>query len=63
MNVESVGLKFRGTEFAASIFVVGTQSEVVGVGGLVLNAVVNIVVRDAGACAERDLTAKVREEV
>ena len=63
MNMKSVRLMFLGTEFATQIFVVSTQSELIGVGRLVLNAIVDVVVRDAGACTKGNLTAKVREEV
>ena len=63
MNMKSVRLKFRGTEFATQIFIVSTQSELVSVGGFVLNAVVNVVVRNAGACSEGNLTTKVWEEI
>ena len=61
MNMKSVRLRFYGTEFATQIFIVSTQSELVGVGRLVLNTVVDVVVRNAGTCAEGNLTAKVWE--
>ena len=63
MNMESVRLKFCGTEFATQILVVSTQPELVGVARLILNAVVYVVVGDAGASAERNLTAIIWEEV
>ena len=63
MNMKSMRLKFRGTEFTTQIFVISIHPELVGVGRLVLNAVVDLVVGNAGACAEGNLTAEVREEV
>ena len=63
VNVESVGLGLDSTQFAAKIFVIRPKPELIGVGGLVFYAVVDIVVRDAGSCAEGYLASKVGEEV
>ena len=63
MDVEGVRQLFCGTKFPRQILAIYPDSELVGVGGLVHYAVVYIVVRDTGASAEGNLTAKVWEEV
>ena len=63
MDVESVGLELGSPQFAAKILTIHPKPELIGILGLVLHAVVDIVVRDAGARAERNLAAKVREEI
>ena len=63
MDVEGVGLLLRGPQFAAQVFVVRPEAELIGVRGVVAEAVVDVVVRDAGAGAEGNLAAEVGEEV
>ena len=59
MDVESVRLEFCGTEFSAQVFAIHPETKLIGVGSLVLHAVVDVVIRNAGTRPERDLTAKV----
>ena len=63
MDVEGVGQRLPGAQFAAQVFVVGPEAELIGVRGVVAEAVVDVVVGDAGAGAEGNLAAEVGEEV
>ena len=63
MNMEGVGLLLCGPQFAAQVFIIRPQSQLVGVRGVVAEAVVNIVVRDTGTCAEGYLPSEVGKEV
>ncbi len=63
MDMEGMGLLLRSPKFTAQVFFVRPKSELIGILGIVAEAVVNIVVRDAGAGAEGYLAAKVGEEV
>ncbi len=63
MDMEGMRLLLLGPQFAAQIFIVRPKSELVGVQAIVSEAVVDIVVRDAGAGAEWYLATEVGEEV
>ena len=63
MNMERVGLLLFSSQLAAQVFVVHPQTELIGVGGIVPDAVVDVVVRYAGACPEGNLTAEVWKQV
>ena len=63
VDVESVGLRLCCTEFTAEVFAIYAEPELIGVGGVVPETVVQIVVGDASACAEGYLTAEIGEEV
>ena len=63
MDVEGVGLLLFGVQFAAEIFVVHPKPELIGVGGIVSDAVVDVVVGYAGACSERNLTAEIGKQI
>ena len=63
MDMEGMGLLLRSPKFTTQVFFVCPKSELISVLGIVAEAVVDIVVRDAGAGAEGNLAAKVGEEV
>ena len=63
MDMEGVGLGLGGTELAVEVFAIDTEAQLVVHLGVVAQAVVDVVVGDAGACAEWYLTAEVGEEV
>ena len=63
MYVECVGLLVRGPQFATKIFVICPKAELICISGVVAETVVDVVVRDAGASAERNLAAEVGKEV
>ena len=63
MDVEGVGQGLGGMQFAAQVLAVDVESQLIGVGGVVSDAVVDVVVGDAGAGAEGYLPAVVGEEV
>ena len=63
MDMEGMGLLLRGPQFAAQVLFVRPESELIGVSGIIAETVVDIVVRDAGASAEGNLTTEVGEEV
>ena len=63
MDVESVCLEFSSAEFTTQVFTIYPETKLIGVVGLVLHAVVDVVVGDAGACAKWNLTAIVWKEV
>ena len=63
VDVEGVRLTFGGTQFPAQIFAIDMQTKLIGVLRIVADAVVDVVVRDAGARSERNLTTEVGEEV
>lgn len=63
MDMEGVLKRLFCTEFAAEVFRVGPEPQLVGVVGVVLDPIVEIVEGNAGARAERDLSAVVGEEV
>ena len=44
MDVESMRLLFFGTQFATQIFAIDPHLELIGVGGLVLHAVIDIII-------------------
>ena len=52
MDVEGVGQGLGGMQFAAQVLAVDVESQLIGVGGVVSDAVVDVVVGDAGAGAE-----------
>ena len=63
MDMEGMGLLLRGPQFAAQVLFVRPESELIGVSGIIAETVVDIVVRDAGAGAERNLAAEVGKEI
>ena len=63
MNVKTVRLMLYGTEFSTQILFVNPEPELVGISSIVPYPIVNVVVRDAGTCPERNLPAKVRKKV
>ena len=63
MYVEGVGLLLHGSQFAAQVFVVCPESELIGISGVVTEAVVDVVVGDAGSCPKGNLASEVWEEV
>ena len=63
MNVEGMGLLLCGPQFAAQEFVVRPKAQLIGISGVVTETVVDIVVRDAGAGAEGNLSAKIGKEI
>ena len=63
MDVEGVRLRGCGAKFPAQVFTIHPKPELIGVGGLILHTVINIVVRYTGSCAKGNLTAKVGKEV
>ena len=63
MDMEGVGLGFCRAEFAAQIFVIHPKPELVGVVRIIPHPVIKVVVRDAGACAERNLPSEIGEKV
>ena len=63
MDVEGVGLLLRSPQFATQVFVVRPEAQLIGVSGVVAEAVVDVVVRDAGARAEGNLASEVGKEV
>ena len=63
MDVEGVGLLVRGPQLATKVFVICPKVELIGVLCVVAETVVDIVVRNAGACAEGNLAAEVGKEV
>ena len=63
MDVEGVGQGLGGMQFAAEVFAVDVEAQLVGVGGVVPDAVVDVVVGYAGAGAEGYLPAVIGEEV
>ena len=63
VDVEGVRLAFGGAQFSAQIFAIDMQTKLIGVLRIVADAVVDVVVRDAGARSERNLTTEVGEEV
>ena len=63
MNVEGVWLLLCGPQFAAQVFVVRPESELIGVLRVVAEPIVDVVVRDTGAGAEGNLATEVGEEV
>ena len=63
MNVEGVWLLLCGPQFAAQVFVVRPESELIGVLRVVAEPIVDVVVRDTGAGAEGNLATEVGEEI
>ena len=63
MDMEDVGLKLCRAELATQVFIIHPKPELVGVFGVVPHPVIEVVVRDAGAGAERNLPAEVGEKV
>lgn len=63
MDVEGVWELFDGTEFAAEVFFIDLEPKLVGVASVVLDPIIDVVVGDAGARAERNLTSMIGEEV
>ena len=59
VDVEGMGLGFSRAELATEIFLIHPKPELVGVVRVVPHPVIEVVVRDAGACAERNLPAEV----
>ena len=62
MDVECVRLRIYGTKFATKIFTIYPKAKLVSVGRVVSNTVVDVVIGDAGACAERNLTTIVDDD-
>ena len=63
MNMESVRLLLCATQFTTQVFAIHTEPQLIGVRGVVSEPIVYVVVRNAGTCTKRYLTAKVRKEV
>ena len=63
IDVEGMGLLLSGPQFAAQVFVIRPKSELIGVMGVVAETIVDVVVRDAGTGAERNLATEVRKQV
>ena len=63
MYVEGVWLLVRSPQFATKVFVICPKAELICISGVVAETVVDVVVRDAGASAERNLAAEVGKEV
>lgn len=63
MNMERVGLLLCGPQFAAQVLVVCPEAQLIGVLRVVSETVVDVVIRDAGARAEGNLSSKVGKEV
>ena len=59
MDMKGVGLGFCRAAFATQIFVIHPKPELVGVVRIIPHPVIEVVVRDAGACAERNLPAEI----
>ena len=59
MDMKSVGLGFCRAELATQIFVIHPKPELIGVVRIIPHPVIEVVVRDAGAGAERNLPAEV----
>ena len=52
-----------GTELSTQILLVNPEPELVGIRSIVPYPIVNVVIRDAGTCPERNLSAVVRKKV
>lgn len=63
MNMEGVWLLLRAAQLAPQVLAIHAEPELVCVRCVVPEPVVDIVVRDAGTRAERNLTAKIGKEV
>jgi hypothetical protein len=60
MNMESVRLLLCATQFTTQVFAIHTEPQLIGVRGVVSEPIVYVVVRNAGTCTKRYLTAKAR---
>ncbi len=58
-----MGQTLNGTEFTTKILSVNPKTKLVGVDGLILYSIINVVVGYAGACAKGYLTTEVGKEV
>ena len=63
VDVEGIGLGTEGPQLATQVLAVDIGDELIGVVGVVAHPVVEVVVGDAGACAEGYLAVVVGEEV
>ena len=63
MNVEGVGLMLCSAKLATQIFVVHPKSELISVGGVIPDTVIDVVVGYAGARSKGYLTAEVGKQI
>ena len=63
MNVEGVGLMLRSAQLATQIFIVNPEPELIGVGRVVPDTIIDVVVGYAGARSKGNLTAEVRKQI
>lgn len=63
MNMIGIWLGLLRTKLTTQIFVIGIYKKLIGVPGIVAKTIIEIIIYDAGACAERYLTLKVGKEV
>ena len=63
MDVEGVRLMVFSPEFSTKVLIIDRKPELIGVVSVVSDAIVDIVVRDAGACTEGYLSSIVGKEI
>ena len=63
MDVEGVGQLLGGSQLTTQVFAVDPEAQLVGQGGLVLDAIVDVVVGYAGSGAEGYLASEVGKEI
>lgn len=63
VNVESVRLMPSGAKFTAEVFAIDEKTQLICVIGIVSHTIIEVVVGDACASAERDLPSEVGEKV
>lgn len=65
LGMDMIGVRQRrsGTKFAIEVLALNTKAQLVSPVGIVAHTIVDIVVRDAGACTEGYLTTEIGEEV
>ena len=65
LGMDMIGVRQRrsGTKFAIEVLALNTKAQLVSPVGIVAHTIVDIVVRDAGACTEGYLTTEIGEEI